>query len=304
MKLNLKKIIEANYDLNVISISDAPRQFVAQTFVIETKKGNVFCKVVDKKLFIPGLIASLPALYNIHELGFKRINHPILTSSQKLYLMHGDTLIVLFNYIDATQSYTYDDFVFGEVLAKIHDLTDRLTVSVSKESFEFKHKGVFENEMTNIVNSNDKDEVVVDLKSLLSKKQNEILKFFDNFLRIAEKCRKQKWHMVITHGDAPGNILVKSPKDFYIIDWDDILLAPAERDLWFLAEKEKFMDGYKSISPKFQMNKDVVNYYIYSRYFNDLIEYWREIAGEHSLSHKGKNFQQMNVKPQFLDTNF
>jgi len=258
MKLNLKKIIEANYDLNVISISDAPRQFVAQTFVIETKKGNVFCKVVDKKLFIPGLIASLPALYNIHELGFKRINHPILTSSQKLYLMHGDTLIVLFNYIDATQSYTYDDFVFGEVLAKIHDLTDRLTVSVSKESFEFKHKGVFENEMTNIVNSNDKDEVVVDLKSLLSKKQNEILKFFDNFLRIAEKCRKQKWHMVITHGDAPGNILVKSPKDFYIIDWDDILLAPAERDLWFLAEKEKFMDGYKSISPKFQMNKDVV----------------------------------------------
>ena len=40
MKFNLKKIIEANYDLNVISISYAPRQFVAQTFVIKTKKGN------------------------------------------------------------------------------------------------------------------------------------------------------------------------------------------------------------------------------------------------------------------------
>jgi len=293
MKFDLKKVIETNYNLNINLIDDAPRQFVAQTFIVRTERKTFFCKVVDKKSFIPGLIASLPALYNIHQLGFKKINYPILTNSQKLYVMHGDTLVVLFNYIDAIQNYTYDNFTFGVTLAKIHNLSSRLTAYPPKESFEFKHKKTFENETMDIINSNDKSEVATNLRNLLKERKKEIFQIFDNFLEVSKKCKKQKWHVVITHGDAPGNILVKSPKNFYIIDWDDILLAPAERDLWFFEEKEEFINGYKSVFPDFSLNQDAVSYYTYSRYLNDLVDYWREIVGENSLSHKRKNFQQM-----------
>jgi thiamine kinase-like enzyme len=293
MKFDLKKIIETNYKLNVKSIEDAPRQFVAQTFIIRAETRNLFCKVVDKKLFIPSLIASLSALDNMYQLGFNKINYPIPTSSQEFYVMYDGVLIVLFNYIDAPQNYTYDNFVFGKTMAEIHNLTEKLTASLLKETFQFKHQKTFKKQMMNIISLKAKDDVVSSLKTLLSKNQNEMLKFFNNFLEIAKNCQGQEWQMVITHGDAPGNILVKSPKDFYIVDWDDMLLAPAERDLWFLVNKKEFMDGYKAIFPQFSINREAVKYYVYSRYFNDLVEYWAEIIGEFSLDHKRKNFLQM-----------
>ena len=32
---------------------------------------------------------------------------------------------------------------------------------------------------------------------------------------------------VITHGDGPGNILKDASGEIYLVDWDDVLLAPA-----------------------------------------------------------------------------
>jgi spectinomycin phosphotransferase/16S rRNA (guanine(1405)-N(7))-methyltransferase len=42
--------------------------------------------------------------------------------------------------------------------------------------------------------------------------------------------------VVITHGEIhPGNVMVTS-KGWVIVDWDTVLLAPPERDLWRLAK--------------------------------------------------------------------
>jgi len=102
MDLKLKNILSENFDISIRSIKNAPRQFVAKTYVIEANSGEkYFCKVIDKSLFIPSMIKSLPVLQNIHQLGFERINYPLLTKLGGLYVMHNSALVVLFNYIDA-----------------------------------------------------------------------------------------------------------------------------------------------------------------------------------------------------------
>jgi hypothetical protein len=128
--LNLVNILEGNYNLNISSITNAPRQFVASTFFIETTHKKYFCKVIDKTRFIPRIIKSLPPLENLHQLGCAKIAHPIPTISGELHLTDGDILIVLFNYINAPPNYTYDNFVFGQTLAEIHALTAQLSALV------------------------------------------------------------------------------------------------------------------------------------------------------------------------------
>jgi ribosomal protein S18 acetylase RimI-like enzyme len=90
--------------------------------------------------------------------------------------------------------------------------------------------------------------------------------------------------MVFTHGDAPGNVLVKSPDDIYIIDWDELSLAPPERDMWMIDHLPEFMDGYKSILPEFFLDSDMRNFCVLKYYFQRNMHYFFEILKETATS--------------------
>jgi len=166
-------------------------------------------------------------------------------------------------------------------------------VDLEQENFEFRHMNSFEDKLKTILSLKRKTSPLSDLTFIIGENESEIRRNYANFLTLAEKCKGKEWEMVVTHGDAPGNILVKSAKDIYIIDWEDIMLAPPERDTWFLQDKAAFINGYKSFFPNYQRNQIAVNYFIYSRYFNDLVEYWVEIVNNSDQVHKRKNLSQM-----------
>jgi hypothetical protein len=76
--------------------------------------------------------------------------------------------------------------------------------------------------------------------------------------------------MYLTHGDAFGNIIMNVDK-LSIIDWDDLILAPLERDVWFFADNEEVIKIYSENFNNFEVNIDVVKYYVYYRFFDDLV---------------------------------
>src|SRR5262249_1930570 len=133
---HLRDILTTDYGLRDVRLTAAPRQYVADTYIVESaNRPTYFCKVVDKPIWIPKILGSLPVLDPIHGLGFDRANYPIKTQSGALYLMVGNTLIVLFNYIQAEQSYTFDDTAFGRVLGEVHSLTSKIHVEMPQERF-------------------------------------------------------------------------------------------------------------------------------------------------------------------------
>ena len=79
--------------------------------------------------------------------------------------------------------------------------------------------------------------------------------------------------MYITHGDAFGNV-IKDKEDLYIIDWDDLLLAPLERDLWFFFDNQEVIELYRKEFPNFHMDRDIILYYVYNRFFDDLLGFF------------------------------
>jgi len=294
MRMNLKQLLKHNYGFSVNSINDAPRQFVAETYFVETDHEKFFCKVISKQLFIPAVIDSLPVLNKMHELGQNRINYPISTLKGDLSVTDNGSLVVLFNYIDAPQSYDYDNFTLGKLLAEIHQLSEQMNAITPKEMFRFKHADIFEKKLEELVQLKSSNVTEQTASALLQENHEDLIRLYKVFRNISLTCQKSDdWQMILTHGDAPGNILVNSPTDFYIVDWDDILFAPSERDLWFLLDKQDFIRGYQSVRHDYEVNELSARYYLFSRYFNDLIEYWAEIFGEFSDSHKKSNFEQM-----------
>jgi len=293
-KADLKKILIKHWNLQIVSLSDAPRQFVAKTFFVKTESKTYFCKVIDKPLFIEGVVNSLPALANIHNIGYDRINFPISTRNGDLFVKANETLIVLFNFIDAPQNYDYDNAVLGKTIAEIHKLSPQITTPIKHEQFEFKHANMFTKKLDQLSSEVGRDEIVTDLHKLMKANYSKIVSAYKKFQLVAKGCLNAELESVITHGDAPGNVLVKSPDDIFIVDWDDILFAPAERDLWFMADEQDFMSGYLNEIPGYMPNQIVLDYYLLNRYFNDLVEYWAEILGDFDEEHRKSNFKQLN----------
>ena len=290
MDEKIQKLITDKYGFNIRQITDAPRQFVAETYIIETVDNTkYFCKIITKPLFIQPVIQSLPVLRQLHQSGLDRINYPLPTTSDELYVYSNETLVVIFNYIDALQSYEYNFYAFGALIAQMHNIKLNENVVVPKENFKYQYQGKFENELSQILSYVGDDEINKALKTVIEKYVLEIRDDYTKFLKLSDEIKLQNWNFVITHGDPGGNVLVKSPTDLYLIDWDNILLSCPERDTWFFQNEPEFIKGYQSIFPNYKVNQKLSHYFTYKRYFEDLIEYFAEITGDHSLEHRKKN---------------
>ncbi len=276
-----------NYGFKIINCVAAPRQRVAETYFLDVSDGSrYFCKIVDNKFFIPRIIRSLPVIEEIYKNGTNRINYPIRTALSALSFFEDEKLVILYNYIPAEQSYEYDQNAFGKLLGSIHEI--KVTPNTPKEDFVFASKFEFEKNLKDTLNYNGRDEVTLSLKKVLFNHEKAINSFYTRFTELGELSSKKTHNMVVTHADASGNVLMKSPTDLYLIDWDEILLAPAERDVWMIDHDKASMEGYLSINPDYLEDNDLRSYYVLWYYFRCLIIYFDNILGDKSLKYRNE----------------
>ncbi len=89
-------VISTTYGLCDVRVEFASRGFVAETYVVQSAgRPAYFCKIIDKALWIPKVIATLPVLDAIHVTGFERASYPIKTVDGNLHVLVADTLIVV-----------------------------------------------------------------------------------------------------------------------------------------------------------------------------------------------------------------
>ena len=290
----LKAILEAEYGFSISGISPAPRQFVAETFYVDAEGGaRYFCKVVEKPLFVPTIIAGLPALAELHGLGQERIGYPIRKAGGGLYAQRGRQIVVLYNRIDAPQSYGYDFFTLGSLLGEIHALTPRITAKIPAESFRFDHRALFEDQFATALAGRDGGELNREFQRVMQAHEEQIRGDFALLNTLVDQIDPSEFDLVLTHGDAGGNVLVKSPTDIYIVDWDEILLAPKERDLWVLKHEPGFLEGYRSVLPGAEVNEQARRFCILNQYFYYLLHYFGEQFGERPEEHKWAMLEEL-----------
>jgi spectinomycin phosphotransferase len=96
--------------------------------------------------------------------------------------------------------------------------------------------------------------------------------------KLATVLREQSGPQVICHADLhPGNLIRSQGSEVFVIDWDDVMLAPKERDFLFVGEVRVNGSAWQDPALFFQgygqtdIDWAALTYYLWERFIQDVI---------------------------------
>jgi len=90
----------------------------------------------------------------------------------------------------------------------------------------------------------------------------KILKQLQKLEDLGSKLRNSPIDFVICHGEPHRwNTMVNEKGEVFLIDWDDSIFAPKEKDLIMIKNEPVKLAGYKSVIGDFKLKQDVLHYY-------------------------------------------
>lgn len=232
---------------------------------------------------------SVAILTFLQESGVKQIIPPIKTiggsSAQKVNSMS----LTLYPFIQGKDGFekvlTETQWIsLGKTLKQIHELHVPASIKslLCCESFSATKREIVRGLFSSTsLKAGAEGAVAEKFQEFVEEKKTVILKLLDLSEHYANVLSNQSHLFVLCHSDIHGgNILMSEQGDLYIVDWDDAIMAPKERDLMFIgggvggvwnkaSEITSFYQGYGSAN----INKTLLAYYRYERIIEDIAEY-------------------------------
>jgi spectinomycin phosphotransferase len=238
-----------------------------------------------------GLAVELQRL--MHEAGVEQIIPPIASLDGALWTRVRKYAAVLSPFVEGENGFArpLSDANWGELgraLRAIHmlKLPEALARRLRRVSYTSRWRNAARESLAQIGTRHDAASVAMD--ALLSQQHEVIAHLIDRAAQLAEIMRdRPASEHVLCHSDIhAGNVLVESDGRLHIVDWDDALLAPKERDLMFVGagigggwnqprEAALFYEGYGNVP----MDVVAIAYFRYERIVEDIAVYARSIHG-------------------------
>ena len=280
---NIVQEIEKAYGFKIETFKPAPRGFVAETFCLATDKGKFFIKIINNQRFVnKRYIENMPHSLSVQSKIAEHLDYippPIKTiNGEFLWTSSNNKAISLYIYIEGSPNTTDNsgnphgaesDFTkIVPLAAEIYKLKIPCDVS---EKFSFWLQTEFESFINGDISLS--NEVLI----YINRHRTFIEDKWGDYERICERLSGASNGFYITHGDIPGNLMTGRNKKLYIVDWDDVKLAPIERDFWeymdAAANIQKIADILNDSGVTWTFNRDYYLYYLYTRFFDDLYGY-------------------------------
>lgn len=178
-------------------------------------------------------------------------------------------------------------YTLGKVMKQIHEINvpTSIQAKIRRETYSPKWRQVVQSLYPLIDSDPSGDEIAIKLLTFMKKHRAVIHRLVDRAEQLAQKVQDQSSQFVLCHSDLHGgNVLIDENDALYIVDWDDPIMAPKERDLLFIGggvanvwnklhEKELFYKGYEKID----VNMTLLAYYRHERIVEDIAEYGQQL---------------------------
>ena len=137
--------------------------------------------------------------------------------------------------------------------------------------------------------------LVNELTNFIKARQPELRNLIEVTTRLGYDLRRRELSYVLCHGDIhEDNILLADSGRKYIIDWDNAILAPKERDLFFFGENNDYLTGYfgnldetRPISP-LSVDPYVIDYYVLEWALQEIYDYGSRILFDMKFDQEGR----------------
>ncbi len=220
--------------------------------------------------------------------GIEQIISPVKTIHGKPTQYINDFTLIVYPYVDGQDGFnrnlTDDQWIkFGKALKQIHELEVPLSVQtrIRKETYSAKWRDAVRSIYVHVEAKPITDETGLKLQKFMKENMLSIRRLVDRAEQLGKKLQNHSPKFVLCHSDIhAGNVLMNGDTVIYLVDWDEPIMAPKERDLMFIGggvgnvwniplEEKLFYKGYG----KTEVNLTVLAYYRHERIVEDIAIY-------------------------------
>jgi spectinomycin phosphotransferase len=255
---------------------------------------------------------TLPEFF--HSQGILQIISPLPTTTRRLWADLEDFKVFLYPFVNGRNGYEaplsdHQWITFGKTLKSIHTTTvpPEILGRIQIEAYPPQARMTVRRLLENIDDDSVNDPVATELITFLHLKLPEILDLVRRSEKLARMLQSRSRQLIICHSDLhAGNLLVDMVDNLYIVDWDNPILAPKERDLMFVGggqfgagrtpqqEEALFYQGYGPT----QIDPIAMAYYRYERIVQDIAAFCEQIL----MKNEGGDDREQSL--QYLKSNF
>ncbi|CAN5424750.1 aminoglycoside O-phosphotransferase APH(9)-Ia [soil metagenome] len=229
----------------------------------------------------------------LHSAGIPRIIYPIKTNNGQLTQYTDGFTLIVYQFIEGQNGFNRiltDEqwLILGKTLRQVHEIDMPITIQqrIKREAYSSKWRKVVRSLYTHIeAGLGEGDEVSLKLLAFMKKNKSIIYQLVERSEELGQKLLSESPEFVLCHSDIhAGNILIDENNAIYIVDWDEPILAPKERDLMFIGggvgnvwnkphEEALFYKGYG----KTEINMKNLAYYRHERIVEDIALFGQDL---------------------------
>jgi spectinomycin phosphotransferase len=289
----LRACLQDQYDLLPVTLEFLPvgHDYNAGVYRAVSEQGTAYLlKVTSRPLYEPRYL--VPRYLN--DQGITAVVAPLPTTSGALWTMLSEWTVIAYPFIEGDTSWTgmtYEQWKeVGTIFKQIHQvmLPPAGFESLLKETFDTTEyaRWVRDFETQHLHWRQDGSDSWRALRASWAAHQSTIHTTVTSLEKLAEVLKARPLPYVICHADLhPANLLRDSAGRVFVLDWDEVLLAPKERDFIFIREPpaDAFWQGYSAI----EIDWTALTYYLWERVVQEVIAcagdvYFRDDLAEES----------------------
>ncbi|HEY2982204.1 MAG TPA: phosphotransferase [Anaerolineales bacterium] len=244
--------------------------------------------------------------------GLAQIIAPLETRSGRLWAELDSFKLILYPFVEGRNGFEVELseaqwLDFGRALKRVHTavLPIELKSRIQRETYAPVGREIVKAFLERIQVETFEDPLAVKLAAFLNFKRSNVLGLVRRAERLAQVLQVGSPEFVLCHSDVhEGNVLIDAGDRLYIVDWDNPILAPKERDLMFIGagiggwtkpeHEALFYKGYGET----QVDPAALAYYRYERIVQDLAVYCQQLL----LSNAGGADREQSL--EYLLSNF
>lgn len=233
----LLAFIRQEYRIDAAVLAPAKRGYYGETWRLDATNSSYFLKLVYPAAHRTAYERSFSIIQHLCDHGIDFISRIVKTKDGDLSTRFDDAVLGVFDWIDGENIET-DATKIPEyqILAKVYGVPSG-GVPILREDYSGTSADTFFEHWSALDNRQ--------LHSLLEKNRAKLEHRAQRLQHFAELCRGDTADFFITHGDAGGNLIVNDDR-YFIVDWDNPILAPPERDAWVMCSRDWARDAFQN----------------------------------------------------------
>lgn len=199
------------------------------------------------------LEAALSTAGLLHDLGLHFVVAPIATAEGDLLIPIGDRyLVALYPYVEGT---TFGWGLFGDRASRMAVLDRLVTLHMAPpharrnavaDDFQIPCRNQLAEALSDTSNQWNNGVYAKPTRRLISRNERLINEWLARYDGLVSDVADRPERAVITHGEPHRANTIVTSDGVLLVDWDTALIAPPERDLWWLAREDAaILDEYE-----------------------------------------------------------